>query len=184
MSAMKSGRSSRPLALKRKGAEQCAHDLREVVNGLRYIAEPGSLWRWLLNDPPPWTAVNQQTQHWLAEKGRRWWTICAPCCDWQQVTTRIVIDDQKGTRQGVGIGSAGRRGRCTGPADARNRSATMAPTFMKQGMQLHWVGLIRTPVQISSTTLRFSLYRSPSGPQSERPAGWPNPWQRLAYVSL
>jgi transposase len=41
------------------------HSLREVFNGLRYIAKTGAPWRWMPNDLPPWAAVYQQAQRWL-----------------------------------------------------------------------------------------------------------------------
>ena len=40
--------------------------LREVFNGLRWIARAGALWRMMPNDLPPWWVVYQQTQRWLA----------------------------------------------------------------------------------------------------------------------
>ena len=49
--------------------EQCGqreHSLREVFNGLRYVVKTGAPWRWMPNDLPPWAAVYQQTQRWLA----------------------------------------------------------------------------------------------------------------------
>jgi transposase len=47
-------------------AEQRKHDLREVFNALRYLVRSGAPWRMLPNDLPPWAAVYQQTQRWLA----------------------------------------------------------------------------------------------------------------------
>jgi transposase len=43
------------------------HSLREVFNGLRYIARSGATWRMMPNDLPPWHTVYQQTQRALAE---------------------------------------------------------------------------------------------------------------------
>jgi transposase len=40
--------------------------LREVFNGLRYVVKTGAPWRWMPNDLPPWAAVYQQAQRWLA----------------------------------------------------------------------------------------------------------------------
>lgn len=54
------------LLLQREDARQREHDLREVFNGLRYIVKTGAPWRWMPNDLPPWAAVYQQTQRWLA----------------------------------------------------------------------------------------------------------------------
>lgn len=54
------------LLLQREDAGQREHDLREVFNGLRYIVKTGAPWRWMPNDLPPWAAVCQQTQRWLA----------------------------------------------------------------------------------------------------------------------
>jgi transposase len=54
------------LTLQREDAGQREHSLREVLNGLRYIVKTGAPWRWMPNDLPPWAAVYQQTQRWLA----------------------------------------------------------------------------------------------------------------------
>jgi transposase len=47
-------------------AEQRTHDLREVFNALRWLVRAGAPWRLLPNDLPPWAAVYQQTQRWIA----------------------------------------------------------------------------------------------------------------------
>jgi transposase len=54
------------LALMRDDAGQREHPLREVFNGVRYIIKTGAPWRWMPNDLPPWAAVYQQAQRWLA----------------------------------------------------------------------------------------------------------------------
>ncbi|HZY64778.1 MAG TPA: IS5 family transposase [Rubrobacteraceae bacterium] len=54
------------LALVRQDAPQRRHDLREVLNALRWIVRAGAPWRMMPNDFPPWEAVYQQTQRWLA----------------------------------------------------------------------------------------------------------------------
>ena len=53
------------LALVREDAPQRNHDLREVLNGLRWIVRTGSAWRYMPHDLPPWEAVYQQTQRWI-----------------------------------------------------------------------------------------------------------------------
>lgn len=53
------------LALVREDAPQRTHELREVFNGLRWLARAGAPWRLLPHDLPPWPAVYQQTQRWL-----------------------------------------------------------------------------------------------------------------------
>jgi transposase len=53
------------LTLMTEEAPQRIHDLREVFNGMRYIARAGAAWRMMPNDLPPWEAVYQQTQRWL-----------------------------------------------------------------------------------------------------------------------
>src|SRR4051812_17757509 len=47
-------------------AGQRQHSLREVFDGLRYIVKTGAPWRWMPHDLPPWPAVYQQAQRWLA----------------------------------------------------------------------------------------------------------------------
>ena len=54
------------LTLLSEQAGQREHSLREVFNGLRYVVKTGAPWRWMPNDLPPWAAVYQQTQRWLA----------------------------------------------------------------------------------------------------------------------
>jgi transposase len=53
------------LALVREDAPQREHDLREVLNGLRWVVRTGSPWRYMPHDLPPWEAVYQQAQRWL-----------------------------------------------------------------------------------------------------------------------
>jgi transposase len=53
------------LTLMTEDAPQRDHDLREVFNGLRWIARTGAQWRMMPNDLPPWYTVYQQTQRWL-----------------------------------------------------------------------------------------------------------------------
>src|SRR5918911_1223202 len=54
------------LTLMTEDAPQRVYPLREVFNGLRYIARSGAPWRMMPNDLPPWHVVYQQTQRWLA----------------------------------------------------------------------------------------------------------------------
>jgi transposase len=54
------------LALLPEDAGQRTHSLREVFNGLRYIIKTGAQWRQMPHDLPPWPAVYQQAQRWLA----------------------------------------------------------------------------------------------------------------------
>ena len=54
------------LTLMREDATQREHPLRELFNGLRYLVRYGIAWRAMPNDLPPWFAVYQQAQRWLA----------------------------------------------------------------------------------------------------------------------
>src|SRR3712207_6502329 len=54
------------LALVRQDAPQRTHDLRDVFDALRWIVRTGAPWRMLPHDFPPWEAVYQQTQRWIA----------------------------------------------------------------------------------------------------------------------
>ena len=53
------------LTLITEAAPQRVYPLREVFNGLRYIAKAGSQWRMMPKDLPPWHVVYQQTQRWV-----------------------------------------------------------------------------------------------------------------------
>jgi transposase len=48
-----------------RDAPQRNHPLREIFNGLRWIARADAPWRMMPNDLPPWEAVYQQTRRWL-----------------------------------------------------------------------------------------------------------------------
>lgn len=54
------------LTLMTEEAPQREHDLREVFNGMRYVVRGGQAWRMMPNDLPPWSAVYQQAQRWIA----------------------------------------------------------------------------------------------------------------------
>ena len=54
------------LTLMSEDAPQRDHDLREVFNAMRWVVRTGSPWRYMPNDLPPWGAVYQQSQRWLA----------------------------------------------------------------------------------------------------------------------
>ncbi len=54
------------LTLMTEDAPQRGHDLREVFDGMRWIVRTGSPWPYMPNDLPPWEAVYQQSQRWLA----------------------------------------------------------------------------------------------------------------------
>jgi transposase len=62
------------LTLMKADAPQREHALRELFNGLRWLARTGSPWRLMPHDLPPWHAVYQQTQ--------RWWKIYACFSAW------------------------------------------------------------------------------------------------------
>ena len=53
------------LTLMTEDAPQRDYALRDVFNGLRWIARTGAQWRMMPNNLPPWSAVYQQTQRWL-----------------------------------------------------------------------------------------------------------------------
>jgi transposase len=53
------------LTLITEDAPQREHSLREVFNGLRWIARAGAAWRLMPHDLPPWHTVYQQSQRWL-----------------------------------------------------------------------------------------------------------------------
>jgi transposase len=78
------------LTLVSEDAGQRTYILREVFNGLRWIARAGAPWRLMPHDLPPWWVVYQQTQWWLA----------AGCFAALVDDLRLVLREAKGrTRQ-------------------------------------------------------------------------------------
>lgn len=53
------------LTLMKHDAPQRDHDLREVLNGVRWIVRTGSPWRYMPHDLPPYYTVYQQAQRWF-----------------------------------------------------------------------------------------------------------------------
>jgi transposase len=54
------------LALMAPDAPQRRHDVREVFDALRWMVRTGAPWRYLPTNFPPWPAVHQQAQRWIA----------------------------------------------------------------------------------------------------------------------
>jgi len=54
------------LTLLNEDAGQRRHDLRESLNGLRWLVRTGSPWRLMPHDLPPWHAVYDQARRWMA----------------------------------------------------------------------------------------------------------------------
>lgn len=54
------------LTLMCEDAPQRDYPLRELFNGLRYLVRYGIAWRAMPHDFPPWSAIYQQMQRWLA----------------------------------------------------------------------------------------------------------------------
>ena len=53
------------LLLSREDSRSRQHSLRELFNGVRYVAKTGNQWRFMPNDLPPWHAVYQQMRRWM-----------------------------------------------------------------------------------------------------------------------
>jgi transposase len=54
------------LTLLREDAGQRKHDLREVLNAVRWLVRTGCQWRYMPAHFPPWEAVYQQARRWVA----------------------------------------------------------------------------------------------------------------------
>lgn len=54
------------LVLMREDAPQREHDLRDVVNAVRWMVRAGAPWRYVPGHVPPWEAVYQQCRRWRA----------------------------------------------------------------------------------------------------------------------
>jgi len=76
-------------------ARQRDHDLREVLNGLRWLVRSGASWRLMPHELPPWHTVYQQTQRWLKTgcfeaMAHDWRTTGACCRAWQRTDSRTL----------------------------------------------------------------------------------------------
>jgi transposase len=54
------------LTLLPEESRQRRHSLREVFNAMRWMVRAGAPWRLIPHDFPPWAAVHQQAQRWIA----------------------------------------------------------------------------------------------------------------------
>ena len=54
------------LTLMKEDAPQREHSLREVFNGLRWMARGGATWRMIPHDLPPWHAIYDQSRRWFS----------------------------------------------------------------------------------------------------------------------
>src|SRR4051812_49793764 len=102
------------LTLMTEAAPQREHSLRELFNALRYVIRYGIAWRAMPNDFPPWAAVYQQSQRWLASGCFE--TLAqdlGPRCAWPPVGQR-----------------SGRRPSSTAAPCARRRRAAPTPATM------------------------------------------------------
>jgi transposase len=54
------------LTLLPEDSRQRRHPLREVFNALRWMVRAGAPWRLIPHEFPPWAAVHQQAQRWIA----------------------------------------------------------------------------------------------------------------------
>jgi transposase len=54
------------LTLMKEDAPQREHPLRKIFDALRYMVRAGCPWRMIPNDLPPWHAVYDQAQRWIA----------------------------------------------------------------------------------------------------------------------
>jgi len=90
-------------------APQRRHDLREVVNALRWIVRAGSPWRMLPTNFPPWAAVHQQTQRWIS----------AGCFEAMVHDLRALLRTAEGCELALAAIDVGQTGRETSLRDPR-----------------------------------------------------------------
>jgi transposase len=133
------------LALMREDAPQRRHSLRELFNGLRFIARTGLQWRFMPNDLPPLQAVYRQTRRWLEA----------------DVFTGMVADLRVLTRLG--------EGRTPEPTAAILDSRTLQST-PESGHRAGWDGAKRrkgTKVHLAADTLGelLALHVTPANAQ-------------------
>ncbi len=50
----------------RRGAPQRHHDLRAILNALRWLVRTGAQWAYLPHEFPVWSAVYRQARRWIA----------------------------------------------------------------------------------------------------------------------
>jgi len=126
------------LTLMRTGAPQREHDLREVFNGLRWVVRTGSPWRYMRNNLPPWEAVYQQTQRWIAagvfEAMVRDLRVILRVVEGRRASPSAVILDRR-TLQSTP--ESGRRGGYDGPKRRKGTKVHVAVDTLGHLLALH-----------------------------------------------
>jgi transposase len=139
------------LTLLPEDAGQRRHDLREVLNALRWLVRSGSPWRLIPHDLPPWHAVYDQARRWLA----------AGCFE------AIVHDLRKILRPG--------EGRDSNPTAAIIDSRTIQSTC-ESGPRSGYDGYKRrngskVPMAVDTLGHRLALHVTPADEQDRAQAG-------------
>ena len=110
------------LTLMKPDARQRDHDLRQVLNGLRWIVRTGSAWRYMPHDLPPWHTVYQQ-----AQRGFK-----AGCFEAIVADLRVLIRLGEG-RNAAPTAAIIERPEGSRHYGARRRTATVAGTMVTSG---------------------------------------------------
>src|SRR5277367_5241281 len=105
------------LTLMTEDAPQRQHALRELFNGLRYLIRYGIAWRAMPNDLPPWFAVYQQSQRWLAAGvfealAQDLRAVLRLAAGRHEEPTAAIIRVRPPARRGQGTQAKQRRGQC------------------------------------------------------------------------
>src|SRR5215216_3782234 len=171
------------LALLREDAPQLTHDLREVLNGLRWVVRTGSAWRYMPHDLPPWEAVYQQTRRWLSaglfeemvhdlhllfcdfqragcQSRRRRYSTLALYAPPRRValgaatTERSERRAQEGARGGGDLGAPARLARYSGKRAGQRADGRVGPSHPRRNRRVGGVGVRGAGLQRGTSGLR------------------------------
>ena len=151
------------ITLMTEAAPQREYPMRELLNALRYVVRYGIAWRAMPNDLPPWSAVYQQTQRWLA----------AGCFDTLAHDLRAVLRLAAGRNEEPSAAiidsrtlrstpESGPRAGYDGAKRKRGSKVHMAVDTLGHLLALHV-----TPADVGDRTAS-----SPSGPPCFNPSPW------------
>jgi len=175
------------LLLCREDSAQREHAMREVFNGIRYVARSGCPWRLLPNDLPPWAAVYQQMRRWI-DAGCFEVLVAdvqSIVCEWagrKGQPTAVCLDSrtmqstpESGVRAGYDGAKRRKRSKVHIAVDTPGRLLALIVTPADQGDREQVAALSEQVQQVTGSTVKIAYvdqgYTGPKAAEAARQNG-------------